>query len=175
MKFKEMKATDSHKIKQINGEQYINRALREVEGKRQLLITINYLDPGLPNGLEWHINHFETSLKGGGKAFGCYNNEDILLGYAVLNAKKFGETARYILLDQLFISKEERNKGIGNELFQYCCIEARKFGADKIYICAGSAEETLAFYFAIGCVEAKEINQELYELDTRDIQLEYVL
>ncbi|WP_066714674.1 GNAT family N-acetyltransferase [Clostridium sp. Marseille-P299] len=174
MKFKEMKVTDSYKINEINGEQYINRAWREIEGKRQL-VEINYLDSGLPNGANWHINQFEASLKRGGKAFGCYNNEDILIGYAVLNAEKFGETAKYILLDQLFISKEERNKGIGKELFKHCCIEARNLGADKIYICAGSAEETVAFYYAIGCVEAVEINQELYQLDTRDFQMEYAL
>lgn len=30
---------------------------------------------------------------------------------------------------------------------------------------AGSVEETIAFYFAIGCRQAQEINQELYEED----------
>lgn len=52
---------------------------------------------------------------------------------------------------------------------------AREWKADKIYICAGSAEETIAFYFAIGCQDAEEINTELYESDTRDIQLEFSL
>lgn len=52
---------------------------------------------------------------------------------------------------------------------------AREWNADKIYICAGSAEETIAFYFAIGCKEAEEINKELYESDTRDFQLEFSL
>ncbi len=50
---------------------------------------------------------------------------------------------------------------------------AQNKGVDKFYICAGSAEETIAFYFSIGCEEAKEINQELYQMDTRDYQLEY--
>lgn len=50
-----------------------------------------------------------------------------------------------------------------------------KWNADKIYICAGSAEETIAFYHAIGCKEAEEINKELYESDTRDFQLEFSL
>lgn len=52
---------------------------------------------------------------------------------------------------------------------------AREWKADKIYICAGSAEETIAFYFAIGCKEAVGINKELYENDTRDYQLEFSL
>jgi hypothetical protein len=36
-------------------------------------------------------------------------------------------------------------------------------------------EETVAFYFSIGCIEAEEINKELYEGDPRDFQLEFSL
>ncbi len=49
-------------------------------------------------------------------------------------------------------------------MFNYSVEEAKKLGAEKIYICAGSAEETIAFYFSRGCTEAIEINKELYEL-----------
>lgn len=35
-------------------------------------------------------------------------------------------------------------------------------GAEKFYICVGSLEETIAFYFAMGCEETKEINQNLF-------------
>lgn len=52
-------------------------------------------------------------------------------------------------------------------------VEAKKLGSVKFYICAGSSEQTIAFYRAIGCVEANEINTGLYEEDTRDMQLEY--
>jgi len=33
----------------------------------------------------------------------------------------------------------------------------------------------LGFYYALGCVEAKEINQVLFEDDENDMQLEYAL
>lgn len=46
-------------------------------------------------------------------------------------------------------------------------------GADKLYTCAASAEDTIAFYKSMGWVNAKEINQELLEKDDRDIQLEF--
>lgn len=52
---------------------------------------------------------------------------------------------------------------------------AGEWNADIIYICDGSAEETIAFYFAIGCKEAEEINKEVYESDKRDFQLEFML
>lgn len=174
MIYREMYINESIKIKQINGEQYIEKAWREVDGVRQL-IDIDWLEPGLPNGDEWHISHFEQSLEKGGKAFGCFNDDNDLVGYAVINGDIFGKYNNYVLLDQLFISLEHRKKGIGKELFRLCCKEAKQMGADKLYICAGSAEETIAFYFAIGCEEAIEINQVLYEMDPRDFQLEYTI
>ncbi len=70
---------------------------------------------------------------------------------------------------------EYRSKGIGKRLFEFSADVARAWKADNIYICAGSAEETIAFYFAIGCKEAVEINKELYESDPRDYQLEFSL
>lgn len=75
----------------------------------------------------------------------------------------------------MFITLECRNKGIGKELFRLSANVAREWDVDKIYICAGSAEETIAFYFALGCKEAEEVNKVLYEIDTRDYQLEFHL
>lgn len=89
--------------------------------------------------------------------------------------ERHGAKFNYVLLDQLFISIEHRSKGIGKKLFLLGVDIAREWKADKIYICAGSAEETIAFYNRIGCREALEINKELYELDPRDYQLEYSL
>lgn len=86
-----------------------------------------------------------------------------------------GSKYKYVLLDQIFISLEYRGKGIGRELFALCVDAAKDWNADRIYICAGSAEETIKFYDSIGCKETEEINMELYEQDPRDIQLEYVL
>lgn len=80
-----------------------------------------------------------------------------------------------MLLDQLFVSLSQRGKEIGKALFFLCTKLAKEYGAKKLFICAGSAENTVAFYKAIGCVPAKEQNEALYEEDPRDIQLEYSL
>ena len=52
---------------------------------------------------------------------------------------------------------------------------ARKLGAQKLYISAHSAEETQAFYHALGCVEALEYNAALVEAEPCDCQMELVL
>ena len=87
----------------------------------------------------------------------------------------FGCRYKYVLLDQLFVSNEYQGRGIGKRLFQLSAEKAREWGVDKFYICAGSSEDTLAFYKALGCVDAEEINRQLYESDENDMQLEYGL
>lgn len=161
-------------IKEINPSQYIGKAWREIEGKRKL-VEINYQDEDWPNGYEYHISHLRETILNGGSAIGAFNLDNKLLGFATVNPQVFGEKYKYVLLDQLFITLDCRNKGIGKKLFMLSTDEARKWGVDKIYICAGSAEETIAFYFKLGCKEVEEINQELYEIDRRDYQLEFSL
>jgi GNAT superfamily N-acetyltransferase len=161
-------------IKEIDPSQYIGKAWREIEGKRQL-VEINYQDEDWPNGYEYHISHLRETILNGGSAIGAFNLDNKLLGFATVNPQVFGEKYKYVLLDQLFITLDCRNKGIGKKLFILSTDEARKWDADKIYICAGSAEETIAFYFKLGCKEVEEINQELYEIDRRDYQLEFSL
>lgn len=173
MIYKEINIEEADRIREIDGECYIHRAWREVNDKRALVV-IDWTDHELPNGLSWHIQHFKTSLSNGGRAIGCFN-DDVLVGYLVVNANIFGSSSKYILLDQLFISKNYRNKGIGKKLFGIACEIAKDFKAEKIYICAGSSEDTIAFYFKLGCVEAIEINEELFEMDRNDYQLEYRL
>lgn len=96
-----------------------------------------------------------------------------LVGYCSANSIVFGKKYKYVLLDQLYISKNFRNKGIGKRLFFMAADKSKENGAEKFYICAGSSEETIAFYYAIGCKEAMEINEELFQNDARDMQLEY--
>ncbi|WP_243456556.1 GNAT family N-acetyltransferase [Mobilitalea sibirica] len=162
------------KIKEINPEHYIGKAWRLVNGMRQLVL-IDYLEKDWPNGYEEHYDSLRKTLRTNGTAFGAFDTNNRLLGFATIDLNLFGERYKYALLDQMFISKECRSMGIGKKLFWLCADEARQQKADKIYICAGSAEDTIAFYFAIGCLEAAEINKTLYESDPRDYQLEYTL
>lgn len=174
MVIRKLELAECDRLSEINPSQFIGKAWREIDGSRQL-IAIDYQESSWPNGFENHLFGLKKTILDGGFAVGAFDSNDKLIGFATLNREFFGETFNHVLLDQLFISLEHRNKGIGWTLFLSCSNMAKEWGADKIYICAGSAEETIAFYRAIGCSEAREVNRTLYEKDTRDIQLEFAL
>jgi len=172
--YRVLRREECERIKEMNPSQYIGKAWREVSAKLQL-VEIDYKDTDWPNGYKYHYDHLKKTIIKGGFAIGAFSSEDQLIGFATVDHHFFGEKFRYVLLDQLFITLDHRGKGIGKTLFEKCAEAAKKWKADKIYICAGSAEETIAFYHTIGCKEAVEVNKELYDLDPKDLQLEYIL
>lgn len=172
--YRKIDITEIDKIAEIDASCYIEYAYRRVGDKRQM-IYLNYNEPGFPEGIEHHKLALEDTIKQQGYALGAFNEHNELVGFLTLNPKIFGKTNRYLLLDQLFISKPFRKFGIGKKLFDLSVIEARQRGANKIYICAGSSADTIMFYKKIGCHDASEINFELYDQDPRDFHMEFDL
>ena len=172
--YRPLKMEECPRIREIDASQFIHRAYREVDGRR-VLVDISCQDPTWPEGYEAHLHALQKTLSDDGVAIGAFSEEGDLLGFISLNRPLFGKTCNHVLLDQLFITLHHRRKGIGKALFQKAADTARSWKADKLYICAGSAEETVHFYFALGCREAKEIHKDYYENDPRDFQLEYDL
>jgi len=145
-----------------------------VDGERKL-VQFDYLDPDWPDGYDYYRSKLEETILSEGVAFGAFETSGRMVAFATLDHDFFGEKAKHLLLDSMFVSRECRGKGIGKRLFRMCAEQAKEWGADKLYMCAGSAEDTIAFYHSLGCTDAEEIDQALFEEDPRDIQLEYIL
>ena len=106
--------------------------------------------------------------------FGAFDGERIV-GFATVSHRIFGAAARYVQLVCFQISEDYRRQGIGRRLFSLACEEARRLGADKLYISAHSSKESQAAYRALGCSFAEEINEELAAAEPFDVQMEYRL
>ena len=106
--------------------------------------------------------------------FGAFDGERII-GFATVSRRIFGFAARYVQLVCFQISEEYRRQGIGRKLFSMACEEARRLGADKLYISAHSSKESQAAYRALGCTPAEEVNEELAAAEPFDVQMEYRL
>ena len=114
-----------------------------------------------------HINLDQTG-------FGAFDGERII-GFATVSHRIFGAAARYVQLVCFQISEEYRRQGIGRKLFSMACEEARRLGADKLYISAHSSKESQAAYRALGCMPAEEVNEGLAAAEPFDVQMEYRL
>jgi len=106
--------------------------------------------------------------------FGAFDGERII-GFATVSHRMFGAAARYVQLVCFQISEEYRRQGIGRKLFSLACEEARRLGADKLYISAHSSKESQAAYRALGCTPAEEVNEGLAAAEPFDVQMEYRL
>lgn len=113
-------------------------------------------------------------LKEGGFAYGAFW-EGKVVGFALVKAGAFGSRSQYLDLEKFHVSEPFRGRGIGGALFRLAAEEARARGAEKLYISAHSAKETMAAYKKLGCVLAREINRELAEKEPCDVQMEFPL
>ncbi len=77
----------------------------------------------------------------------------------------------YMILDMMQVSAACRGQGIGRKLFDSGKEEARKAGAEALYISACSSEETIAFYKAMGAELADCIIKEIAEDEPYDLQM----
>ena len=114
-----------------------------------------------------HINLDQTG-------FGAFDGERII-GFATVSHRIFGAAVRYVQLVCFQISEEYRRQGIGRKLFSLACEEARRLGAEKLYISAHSSKESQAAYRALGCTPAEEVNEGLAAAEPFDVQMEYRL
>ena len=120
------------------------------------------------------IGCLQNTVRTDGRVWGAFA-DGVLKGFASVEGGIFGSAGRYMDLSCIHVSQDMRHGGIGRRLFD----EAKRFagvrGAQKLYISAHSAVESQAFYAAMGCVDAVEINREHAEKEPFDRQLECVL
>jgi hypothetical protein len=145
------------------------------KGGNWSLIEEGYIEDWDKNKKSKVIKIFSNTLnEKGGYIFGAYDSKK-LIGFSLLSNKKFGTSEQYIELKYLHISLDYRYKGKKKKLFKLCITKAEEIGNEKIYISANDSEETINFYFNIGCKDAMEINKELAEKEPYDRPLEYII
>jgi len=174
--YKKLSREDCHPgmLAKLNRYQESRRWWCEIDGVLTLKDDNLHIDDWNDQQKIAIAKRFRRRIKDGGAVFGAYLDGD-LIGEASIKHKLFGREHEYIQLSSLHVSLEHRSRGIGRELFRLACAEAKRFGAKKLYISSQPSEETQAFYKAVGCVPAAEINRKLFRKMPSDRHLEYIL
>ena len=158
----------------FNRYQKVTKCWQNTDGN-WVLVDKEYTDDWDKNKKNDRTKDFSAIIKDGkGSIFGAFDDGK-LIGFTVLLNTKFGTREQYIQLKYLHVSLEHRHRGIGKELFRLCVNKAKDTGTEKIYISANDSEETIKFYFRVGCRDALEINRECTEEEPFDRQLECCL
>ncbi len=142
------------------------------KGKRQLGASGHRLHRRLERRrIHLFVRLLKNTLNTGGDVIAALEGNR-LLGFASVENQPFGPQNEYLQLSSLHVSNGMRGHGIGSHLFAMSCLSAAQRGAKKLYLSGHSAEETQAFYRAMGCVEAAWYHSELVAAEPCDCQLE---
>lgn len=150
--------------------QRVTRCWRKEEG-RWALKDIAFTEQWSPEDYAFLVECLQNTLRTGGGVFGAFE-EGVLKGFAAVEAPPLGSRGQYRQLSSLHVSHGLRGQGTGRRLFKLACRKARELGGEKLYISSHSAEETQAFYKAMGCREAEEYDPRLTAAEPCDCQLE---
>ena len=91
-----------------------------------------------------------------------------LIGFIGLKRKLYGNR---MVVDTFHVSSPHRGHGIGKKLFLRGMEEAKKCGADELYISAFFSKETIAFYRAMGAELTEQPIAEIADDNPDDLQM----
>lgn len=138
------------------------------------MVHCPFVDDWTEEQFRRQIHNLQATLRSGGAVFGAFVHGQ-LKGFAAVDGKPLGPDLIYRDLLSLHVSADCRGRGVGRMLFQLAAQWAREDGAQKLYISSHSAQETQAFYSAMGCVDTLWPSPEHVALEPFDCQLEYQL
>ena len=146
-----------------NRKQNVNKVYRKINGE-YTLVECKYTE-------DWDLNKKRSVAK-------KISSDDYITYIALENEKVVGFigllkklNGPYMILDMMQVFSECRGKGVGRQLFEAGKAEARKAGAEALYISACSSEETIAFYRAMGSVLTSNPIKEIAEAEPFDLQM----
>lgn len=163
----------AHSLDTFVRHQVVTRCWRKVEGAWRL-VPISLVEDWSPETCREIAADVAAHMEKDQTAIGAFVG-DTLVGFITLSHTLFGTGAKYAELVCFQVSEPYRGRGIGKALFRRICGEARRIGAEKLYISAHSAMETQAAYRALGCVPTGEINWDIAREEPFDVQLEHTL
>ena len=146
-----------------NRKQDVNKVYRRIDGE-YILIECKYTE-------DWDLNKKRSVAK-------QISSDEYITYIALENDRVVGFIGllkqlkgRYMILDMMQVSSECRGLGIGRRLFEVGKDEARKKGAEALYISACSSEETIAFYRVMGSDLTVNPIKEIAEEEPFDLQM----
>lgn len=153
--------------------QDVKQCWRKVDGQ-WCIRDVAFVDNWSEDDYAFLVRVLKETIADGGLVCAAFVNGQ-LKGFAAVLAQPFGSRRQYRDLASLHVSEDMRRHGMGKALIHSAAAWAQQQGAEKLYISAHSAVGSQAFYRAMGCVDAEEINAAHAEAEPCDCQMECLL
>lgn len=174
MKLRELAQSELERVWSIDRAEVVENVYHHVGGGL-VLVPEHHDVAGWPVGEPEHYGPIlRDCLDHGGACYGAFEGET-LVGAAVLESRFIGLEKDQLQLKFLHVSRSERRGGLGVLLFEQAVGRARELGARWLYISATSSENTVDFYLSRGCQLVRELDAALFELEPKDIHLEFAI
>ena len=172
IKIREMNRFELGRIAEIDRSEHITTGYT-YEGGKLRAACVDWCVPRWPMegddfSVRAHIEAIAPILEDGGVLLGAFDEQDHLVGFAVL---RYQLAERMAQLDALFVSRAYRRQGIATQLTSRVARLAKADGAIQLYVSATPSESAVGFYLSQGFRLAEEVNQELYALEPEDIHM----
>ena len=158
---------ESFNRKQIISDKWVKN------GNRYELIKTDEVRDWSSEKKIWLSQYLLQQMNSGGFAAGAFA-ESKFVGFSCLDGVLQGIAEKYVNLAMLFVDDDWKRKGIGKMLFTQMCLCAEQMKADKIFISAIPAYDTISFYLNLGCVDAQYVIDSFVDTEN-DRYLEYNL
>ncbi|WP_410209676.1 GNAT family N-acetyltransferase [Aquirhabdus sp.] len=158
----------------IDRSEIIHHIYYRIDG--ELVLKPEYYDmDGWPEGEAGQYTPIlEACYDRGGWFYGLFDGGK-LIGVVVVDNRFLSHDQDQLQLKFLHVSSLYRGKGLGRQLFNLAVAEARRRGAQSLYISATPSESTVHFYQGLGCTITLQPDPALYALDPEDIHFIFQL
>lgn len=167
-----MKASELERIAEIDRSEHVNRVYSYRNGSLETRIVDIAVPPWSRSGGHEHsvpnkLDAWRPILDRGGTLVGAFDGE-VFAGFAVHQPRLDESTAN---LSALFVSANERRRGIGSLLVEEIVRLARADGARRLYVSATPSVATVEFYRSQGFDPTDEPNPALLAREPDDIHM----
>jgi predicted N-acetyltransferase YhbS len=171
MQLRRLDRHEIHRVWEVDRSEVHHHVYRMKDGKLTLTPFYFEINGWRQGQREKDGPMLEACAARGGVFVGMFEDDDRIVGVALVDTVRRGADRDQLQLVKLYVSRDYRSHGVGTRLFTEALAIARAAGARFLYVSATPTQNTVDFYLRRGCRLADPPDPDLLALEPDDIHL----
>jgi len=159
-----------NKLTEIDRSEHIDLTYEMKDGKIMELNSNHECPTWTEDMMKEIQERYLHELHNGGLAIGAFDG-GTLVAFGVLAHRFRGLNNNRLQIDLMYVDRKYRRQGIGTRIFNMLGDEARGRGAEYLYISSTETKSAVSFYRSNGSQITKDIDEELFNKEPKDIHM----